>query len=94
MLYLLHHGSRRSIELLPNFVESIILDWSLYSDILSTLAIVIYVLCFKKQKKPVEGFMSVFFKEELRTHVLQDMFFLVLKSIQTWKNCWKVIKSS
>ena len=64
------------IEILPNFVEAFILDWLLQT--------VTYPLCFKRGI----GTLTVFiFKVELPTNGLQDVSFLVTKSIQTRKHC-------
>ena len=55
------------------------------------IAIVIYPLCFKKQTLGLSLYSS--FKVELPTSSLQNISFLVFKSIQTWKNCCEVIGS-
>ena len=63
-----------------------------YYDILNKLATVFYPFCFKKQTLEVLLYLS--FKVEVPTNGLQDISFLLLKSIQTWKNCCKSIESS
>ena len=63
-----------------------------YSDILNKLATVIYSLCFKKQT--LELLLHLSFKAELPANGLSDISFLVLKSIQTWKNCCEAMEPS
>ena len=51
-----------------------------YSDVLNKLAAIVYSLCFKKQA--LELLLHLYFKAELPTNGLQDISFLVLKSMQ------------
>ena len=63
-----------------------------YSDMLNKLATIVYSLCFKKQT--LELLLHLSFKAELPTNGLQDISFLVLKSIKSWKNCCEAIGPS
>ena len=56
---------------------------------LNKLATIVYFFCFKKQT--LELLLHLSLNAEFPTHDLQDISFLVLKSIQTWKNYCEAI---
>ena len=66
--------------------------WIGYSNILTKLAA--NPFCFKKQALELRTVDSIFQKLSALQTVFKIFFFLILKSIQTWKNCCKDIRPS